>query len=69
MLKTYVCRVAAGAVFSATVAAGSLGLTAAAVRVSAAASAASAGAGISTAINCPPPHPEVTALTGGISDC
>jgi len=37
--------------------------------VSGAASAAAAHAGTSTAINCPPPHPEVRALIRGISDC
>ena len=93
MLKAYVCRVAAGAVFSAAVAVGSLGLTAAAASACTGAAACAGGprpaaaatctdpdctrgvppvaahAGNSTAINCPPPNPEVTAPTGGISDC
>jgi hypothetical protein len=34
-----------------------------------AASVALAHAGTSTAINCPPPHPEATPQTGDISDC
>jgi len=56
MLKAYVCRVAAGAVFSAAVAVGSLGLTAA---------AASACTGVAACAGGPRP----AAPTGGISDC
>jgi hypothetical protein len=41
----------------------------AAGEVSTAASAVAAHAGTSASINCPPPHPEVTALIRGVSDC
>jgi len=52
MLKTYISRVAAGAVISAAVTAGSLGLTATA-------------AGASIAINCPPSVAAATSSGGG----
>lgn len=57
MTVTVISRVTARAVISAALAAGSLSLTV---------TAASAHAGPATAINCPPPHPEVTAT---VSDC
>ena len=76
MLKTYVCQLAAGAVVSAALTAGSLGLTAAAASActgspncSGGPPPAAAAADASTAINCPPPHPSVTTLGRDISDC
>jgi len=114
MLTTYARRVAAAAVLSAALTAGSLGLTATAASACSGsprcnggpppAAAATMGcttpecirgvppvaapamectdprcvsgtqpavayAGASTAINCPPPNPKVTALTRDISDC
>jgi hypothetical protein len=66
MLKTYVSRVAAGAVISAAVTAGSLGLTATAAGACTSTTAcgggpppAAAAASASTAVNCPP-QPSVT---------
>ena len=76
MLRASVCRVAAGAVISAALMAGSLGLTAAAASsctgrpdCNGGPLPAAAAAGASTAINCPPPNPKVTTLNGDISDC
>ena len=70
MVKTSVTRLAAGAVITAALMVGSLGLTAATAAASCTDPKCISGTPpAQAAINCPPPHPSVATLPRDISDC